>query len=373
MSTGNMSGGAPDAGAARTGDDEVGFLRRVLITLGVVLVTLIAWQIRDALLLMFGGIVVAVGLLALARPLERLSGLSRTWSLAAVGLGLIALLALVGFLVGAEVLAQVRDLAEELPDAVGEASDRLGLDIPIPGRDGGGAAGQGLDGSMLGSIVGYAASIGTGVANALTAVVVAVIGGYFLAADPRLYRRGAAKLLPRSQRERAEEAMAASGEALRLWLGAQLISMALTGVLAGVGTWVIGLPSPVALALFAGLAGFVPLIGAVAGAVPALMLALAEGGATLLWTAGLFLVIQQLESNMIAPVVQRRLVSLPPALVLFAVVAVGLLFGLPGVILAAPITVVVFVLVKKLYVRETLGHATEVPGEDKTADDKKGE
>ncbi len=361
----DMRPGAAPHQAAGEPDGEVAFLRRVLITLGVVAVALAAWHIRDALLLVFAGIVFAVGLLALAKPIEQHVGLSRTWSLLAVAAGLIALLSVAGVLVGAEVASQVRGLAEGLPDALGEASDRLGLDIPIPGRRNAGQGGSGgFDSSMLGNLVGYVATIGTGIANALTALVVAVIGGYFLAVDPHLYRRGAAKLLPASQRERTEEAMAASGEALKLWLCAQLISMTLIGVLAGLGTWAIGLPSPVALGLFAGLAAFVPLIGAVAGAVPALLFGLAEGGSTLLWTAGLFLAIQQLESNMIAPVVQRRLVSLPPALVLFAVVAVGLLFGLPGVILAAPITVVGFVLVKKLYVRETLGHRTEVPGEE---------
>ncbi|WP_272910997.1 AI-2E family transporter [Falsiroseomonas oryziterrae] len=157
--------------------------------------------------------------------------------------------------------------------------------------------------------------------------------------------------------------MLAAGAALRLWLGAQLVSMAIVGTLAGLGCWALGLPSPLALGLFAGLANFVPLIGAVAGAVPPVLLALAEGGTTFLWTAALFLAIQQVESNMIMPLVERRMVSLPPALLLFAVVAVGVVFGLPGILLAAPITVVAFVLVKKLYVRETLGRATEVPGE----------
>jgi predicted PurR-regulated permease PerM len=109
----------------------------------------------------------------------------------------------------------------------------------------------------------------------------------------------------------------------------------------------------------------VPLIGAVAGAVPALLLALAGGVNTTLWTAALFIAIQQVESNTITPWVQRRMVSLPPALLVLAVVAVGLLFGLPDVILAAPLTVVAFVLVKQLYVRETLGQRTEVPGESR--------
>ena len=97
---------------------------------------------------------------------------------------------------------------------------------------------------------------------------------------------------------------------------------------------------------------------------PALLVALSDGGSAVAWTALLFVAVQQLESNVIEPLVQRRMVEIPPALLLFAVVAVGLLFGAPGVIMAAPLTVVAYVVVKKLYVRQVLGQETPVPGED---------
>jgi predicted PurR-regulated permease PerM len=118
--------------------------------------------------------------------------------------------------------------------------------------------------------------------------------------------------------------------------------------------------------------GFVPFIGAVIGAVPALLLALTISGSALLWTGLLFIVVQQVESNMITPLMEKRLVSLPPALMVFGVIAVGMAFGLAGVLLAAPLTVVTFVLVKKLYVRQTLGHSTDIrPSETNSAADYK--
>ncbi|NGM24283.1 AI-2E family transporter [Roseomonas stagni] len=345
-----------ERGAAQGWRGDVVFLRRVLITLGVILFVLLLWQVRAALLLTFAGVVVAALLLALARPIEAWSGLSRTWSLAAVGLALALLLGGAAMLVGGQVQAQMAVLGEQLPRAMGALEQRLGIDVPTLGE-------AGVEPSVVGTLAGHVASLGGMVVSAASALVLAVVGGFFLAADPALYRQGVLKLLPSGQQARAGDAMEASGEALRLWLIAQFISMVIVGVLAGLGTWALGLPSPLALGLFAGLAGFVPLIGSVAGAVPALLLALSEGGNTLIWTALLFLAIQQVESNMIMPIVEHRMVSLPPATLLFAVVAVGLLFGLPGVLLAAPITVVAFVLVKKLYVRQTLGHPTEVPGE----------
>ena len=348
----------------RNETEEIAFLRRVLIVGGVVVLALLIWRVRDALLLAFGGVVAAVVLLTVARPLEARFGLARKWSLTAVGLALGVVLALIVWLVGGQVRAQVTGLVGQLSDAVEELQKQLGTQLPLlPGLGSDGERGS-LDSSVLADMLGRVATIGGVVANTTTALVVAVVGGFFLAADPALYRRGAAKLLPRSQQARADDALAASGQALRLWLIAQFISMVIVGVLVGLGTWALGLPSPLALGLFAGLVEFVPLVGPVIGSVPALLLAMTDGSATFLWTAVLFLAIQQVESNLIAPLLEQRLVSLPPALLLFAVVAVGLLFGLPGVVLAAPITVVAFVLVKKLYVRQTLGERTEVPGED---------
>ena len=123
------------------------------------------------------------------------------------------------------------------------------------------------------------------------------------------------------------------------------------------------MPAALALALLAGLAEFVPLVGPIVATISALLIALSVGWETALWTLLLYIVIQQVESNLIIPLVQRRVVELPPAVTLFAVVAFGLLFGLLGVLFATPLAVVVFVAVKKLWVRETLGAPTKMPGE----------
>lgn len=378
--------------------DEVAFLRRVLIVAAVVALALLLWRTRNALLLVFGGVVVAVLLLAAARPIERRFGLSHTWALTVAGGGISLAILLIGLLIGGQVQSQVAQLGRQLPEAVQSFERRFGVEVPgfadagarqgqgsaggqTAGGDGApsgsaapqggagqGGAGQGgggggLDASAVGGVLRRIAGFGVVVVDALSAFVLAVIGGAFLAADPRLYRRGLVKLLPESQHARVEDALETSGRALRQWLLAQLIAMAMVGVLVGLGTWLIGLPSPLALALFAALVEFVPVIGPIVGAVPALLLALTQGGGAFLWTLLLFVAIQQVESNLIMPLVEKRMVQMPPALLLFSVVAVGAVFGLPGVILAAPLTVLAYVLVKKLYVRQTLGEETDVPGE----------
>jgi predicted PurR-regulated permease PerM len=165
-----------------------------------------------------------------------------------------------------------------------------------------------------------------------------------------------------------DSALNASGQALELWLVGQLFAMALIGVLVGFAMWLIGLPSPLALGLIAGLTEFIPFIGPILGALPALLIAATRDAGTLAWTVIAFVGIQQIESNLIMPVIQRRTVSLPPVLSLFAVVAFGVVLGALGLILAVPLTVVAYVLVKKLYVRETLGEPTSVPGENAKAE-----
>jgi len=368
------------------------FLRRVLIVAAVVLLLLLLWALQAALLVVFAGIVIAVLLQALARPLQRRLGLPHGWALALVALALIALLGAAGYAMGGQVRAQVSDLSGRLPAAISKVATPLGLHLPwidkvvaptagVPAATGrapadsppvGTAAGRpaaaaeqgsGVGLSTVGTVAQEALGLGAGVLNALSALVVAVVGGFFLAADPLMYRRGVAMLLPWRLRGRALRAMVACGRALRLWMGAQLVSMVFVGVLSGLGTWQLGLPAPLALGLFAGLCNVVPFLGAFVGAVPAIMLGLAAGTSTALWTSLLYLVVQQLEGNVVTPMAQRSLVSLPPAMLVFAVIAIGLLFGLPGVVLATPITVCVFVLVKMLYVRQTLGTPTEVPGE----------
>ena len=99
-------------------------------------------------------------------------------------------------------------------------------------------------------------------------------------------------------------------------------------------------------------------------AVPAVLLAFAAGPDEALWTVLLFLIVQQIEGNVLEPLVQQRAVDLPPALLLFALVAGGLLFGPAGIILAAPLTVVLYVLVKRLYIQEALHTRTPLPGAD---------
>lgn len=131
--------------------------------------------------------------------------------------------------------------------------------------------------------------------------------------------------------------------------------MSVIGALTTLGLWLIGVPSALALGLLAGLAEFVPLIGPIAAAIPALLVASSQGMDGVMLVAALYLVIQQLEGYLLTPLVTRELASVPPALTLFAIVAAGLALGVLGILFAAPLTVVAYLLVRKLYVEHALG------------------
>lgn len=358
---------APEAGMDTPASplSHAAFALRVLIALGLGVLFLALWQIHSILLLVFGAIVIATILDAGARPLQRFLPGSRGVAVIATALILLVAAGLLVWLFGLQISNQLTGLVEGLTGAWQTLNERIRgtpLAAMLPGE--GGSLPE-SSGASVGRIFNLTGTL----MNTVVDVTLVVFGGVYLALQPSLYREGLLKLVPgKDARERGREAMNASGRALRLWLIAKLISMLTIGLLAGIGCWLLGLPTPLGIGLFAGIVSFIPLVGAVAGAVPALLLASGEGWSLFLWTALLFFGIQQIEGQLILPLAQRYTVSLPPALTLFAIVTFGILFGFAGVAFAAPLTVVSFVLVKALWVENALQRETHVPGRDDRED-----
>lgn len=344
-------------------DNAVGeraFIRRTLIFLTLAALFFLTWHMRSLLLLIFGAVLVSVIFRAIADPIRRVTKAPDGLAVAIAVLLVLATLGIASWMFGSEVIAQVRTLVDSLPAAWRSLEQRID-DMGIGERlrdivNDAAPSGSGV----LSSLSRFAMSFGGGVADTL----IVLVGGIYLAAQPRLYRRGALKLIPPHRRELAGEAIADSGRALRLWLKGQLISMIVIGLLVGVGLWLIGVPSALALGLLAGILEFIPLVGPIIAALPALLIALAVGPQTALWVLGLYVVVQQIEGNVLQPVVQQYAVDLPAVILLFSLLGFGMLFGALGIILAAPLTVVVYVLIKRLYVREALDTPTPIPGED---------
>ncbi|HEX2151946.1 MAG TPA: AI-2E family transporter [Stellaceae bacterium] len=344
---------------ATSREEGLAFVVRAALAVAAVFVGLyVVWMVHEAFLLLLLAIVFATVLIAAIEPVQRLTPLSHRWALAMVAVALFVVTAAVVWLMGSQIIGQISTLAKQLPAAVESIEESLGLSVESVVK------GEG-NGQALGGLLGSFLSFGTTILGALGGLVLAVIGAFFLAADPETYLKGTVKLFPKQHHEQMDDALRASGRALKLWLLAQFVSMTVIGILVWLGAWIIGLPAPLALGIFAGMAAFIPYLGPFIGAAPAVLLALSEGGTMVLWVILMFVTIEQIESNLIQPLVQQEMVEIPAALTLFAVVAVGLLFGTVGLIVAAPLTVVTYVLVTKLYVRDTLGVPAEVPGENR--------
>ena len=337
----------------KRGGSDGEFIRRVLIVIGIAALAIALYKLTDVVMLTFGSILVAVVIRSLARPIRAGTAMSQRLALLASGFAIAALLAGIGYLFGAQISDQLSSLTASLP----QAAQRLSQTAP------GQSITAMVKGSSIGDLLMNALSWGTTIFGAVAALVVVIVAGIYIAARPEVYRNGFVMLFPKSRQTEIADTIDAAGEALRLWLGAQLLAMIIVGILIAVGLAFVGVPSPLALGLIAGVAEFVPIAGPVIGAVPALLLASTQDWHTVVWTLAVFVVVQQIESNLIMPFVAGRAVALPPAVGLLAVVALGVLFGPLGLVLGYPLAIVIDVAVRKLYVRQTLGEKVKVVGE----------
>ncbi len=333
------------------------FVRRTLIVIALVALALLAWELKSVLLMIFGAVVVAT----LFRSLAGIYQKARIPAGMALALSVVTILVIVGVsfaLFGAQLVNQAESIREALPRAWEALQSRLagfGLDGQLKQLQGSGGEGSGF----VGTAGSFVMSLGGGFADALLILV----GGIFLAASPRFYRAGMVKLVPEGRRDLMTSAMEDSGTALKLWLKAQLLTMAGVGIATGVGLWLVGMDSALAFGLLAALLEFIPFIGPILAAIPAVLIAFAIDPQLGLYVLGVYFVVQQIEGNLLQPLLQQWAVDLPGAVLLFSLLAMGTLFGPLGVIFAAPLTVVIYVLVKKLYVREALDTETPIPGE----------
>ena len=131
--------------------------------------------------------------------------------------------------------------------------------------------------------------------------------------------------------------------------------MLFIGVTVALGLWLAGVPSPVALGALAGLGQLVPVIGPMISSVPGLIIAAAAGPSTFLWSCAIYFGAMQIEANLITPLMLRQMVEAPMAVTLFAVLAMGVLFGPLGVLFATPLVVIAYVFVRMVWVEDVLG------------------
>jgi len=220
---------------------------------------------------------------------------------------------------------------------------------------------QGQMADAAGAAVRQAAWAGLAVIGALGSAIVLLAIALFGAARPSLYCNVFLALLPAAQRPKLAGALEETARALRWWFLGQLVSMLLLGVSVSLGLMIIGVDLWLSLGVLTAVLTFIPYLGPVIAGIPILIIAFAEGYQTGLIVLVFYLIIQNVEGNVLVPMIQQKAVNLAPALLIAGQVLMGTLFGSLGLIMAAPLAVVIMVLVKKLYLE---GRAEETYSED---------
>jgi predicted PurR-regulated permease PerM len=328
------------------------FVARTLIVIGLLALGVLSWRVAEIFVLIFGGIVLAVVLRSMMRLFLRFTPLRGRWALLAGIVLLVVLLALIVLLIGSRVATQMDQLTQALPRAWAHA--RASIQQTATGRQ----LLQSLQSSSsqadLSSWLGHLHDLATITLGALVQLGVIVFTGLYFALDPELYRRGLLQLLPAAARPPTERAINAAIAGLGRWLQGVLIAMVSIGVVTGLGLWALGIPVALALGVLGGVLEFIPYIGPIISAVPAVLIAFAVSPTRALEVLALYVGIHFIEGELLVPLIQRWAVALPPAVAIVAVVVFGWVFGLPGVIFATPMAVVIIKLVEHLYVRTAL-------------------
>ncbi len=335
-------------------------LKSMLAAALLIVIGAAAFQLMHLLMVVFGAVVVAVLIRAVADLIEDYTPLSGRWTFYAALLVILLLIAGFVWLFGNQVRQQYSAVVETVPEVVEQ------LQAWVESMPGGPTLIASFEGFTLSEervLPGIQQVLGS-IASFLTDFVVLIFGALFIAGNPGLYRRGLVLLVPKKHRPLADEALRDAGRAVKLWMGGQLVSMVIIGFLTGLGLWLVGVPAPIALGLIMGVAEAIPWIGPWLGGIPIVIMALAAGPDTVLWAILVVFLVQQAEGILVTPLVQKQAVMLPPAVTVFGIIAFGMLFGVIGLLFAAPLLVVVFVLIKRLYVEEALDTPTEIPGRD---------
>lgn len=189
----------------------------------------------------------------------------------------------------------------------------------------------------------------SGILSAAGNLYVIIFVAMFFTISPKVYYTGFIKLIPKGGQAKAETILHSMAMELSKWIKGKLFAMLVVFILTTIGLLILDIPMPLALALIAGLLNFIPNFGPVIGMIPAVLITLPMGNNIALMVAGLYIAIQVIESNFITPLVQQKLVKIPPALIITGQVIMGLLTGALGLLLATPIIVILMILVKNLY------------------------
>jgi predicted PurR-regulated permease PerM len=221
-------------------------------------------------------------------------------------------------------------------------------------------------GGQMGGVIRYLFPFLQSTIAAVAGVLLIIFLAIYIAADPDTYHRGLMHLFPKPARARAGEILSAMATILRKWLVTQLIAMAAIGTVTTAVLLILKVKAALALGVIAGLLEFIPTIGPILSAIPAVAMGFIDSPQKALTIAVAYVGIQFLENHILIPMLMKGGVDIPPALTILAQALATLLFGFLGLMVAVPLMAASMVAVKMLYVQGVVGDPVQVfdHGED---------
>jgi len=323
-----------------------------LLTLTAVVLGLLLWQLRWVLLVLFGAVVLAVALDVLIHQLQSRFRLDRPRALLVVLAPLLLAGVVIGQLLLPELFTQVQQLGRDLPQLINKVSTLLGQDPRLASINQ--AVSPGLNPDNLQSIGRQLLGVAGGAANSMVQVLLAMLLGILLVLDPASHRGMVLAITPRPARDLMLELLDESRQALGGWLSGMTLSATTVFLLTWGGLAVLQAPLPLLSGLVCGLLTFVPTIGPTAATVLPVGLALLQSPQLLISVLVFRLVLQNLEAFLLTPLLLRKTVNLLPTVALMAQLSLGALLGLPGVLLALPLVVVLQVVMQRVVVQQVM-------------------
>ena len=333
------------------------FTGRLLVILVVATLAAALWKLIAIVVLLFGAILLAIGLRAAARVVTRLTGMREALALAGIVIIGLAAFGAALWVFGSAVAIQLHEVIKIAP---------AGFKVFVERVSGNPYGRQFLDqvrGVNVAGATGWATSIVAAMVGSITRglgyAVITFFLAIYLAAQPARYRHLCVRLIPPAHRVTTGRLFDVAGDILQRWLIGQLVVMCTIGILTGVGLWLLGIDAAFALGLMGGLLCFIPYVGAILAAVPATLIALTQGPTYAAAVILMYACVHFIEGNFITPMVQAEATSLPPVLAILSTVAFGLLLGPSGVLVAAPLMLLLMTAVEVVYVQKGLGESPE--------------
>jgi predicted PurR-regulated permease PerM len=197
-------------------------------------------------------------------------------------------------------------------------------------------------------VAGTAVTAVTNVFGAILAFITTLILTFYLLVESDELFAAFARLFPRVERPRVEEASQKISTKISAWLSGQLILAGTIGASSAIGLWLLGVPYFYVLALVSAIGEMIPVVGPIFAAIPSILVALSVSPKTSLFVILFFIAQQQIENHLLVPKVMERQVGVSPVTVIVALLIGGALLGILGALLAVPTAAIIQVIVAEI-------------------------